>query len=42
MGCGKSPETAVPGAATVKAPVAASTVKPVLSYAAQHLGDYAR
>ncbi|MFI4921080.1 MAG: Zn-dependent hydrolase, partial [Gammaproteobacteria bacterium] len=42
MSCDKAPATAVPATVTAKAPVAASAAKPVLSYAAQHLGDYAQ
>ena len=38
--CGKAPATA-PAASTATAPAAASNIKPVQSYASQHLGDYA-
>ena len=40
-GCGKSPAPEAPAAAAVPPPASASAAKPQLSYAAQHLGDYA-
>lgn len=40
-GCGKSDVQNAPAAPTAVAPAPASTTKPLNSYAAQHLGDYA-